>query len=802
MKTPFTIFVMQSAHTDIGYTHPQEQIVDMYLDHYDLVLELCQATADNPEEQRFKWTCETFWQVEHYLTHRPERLDMFLHFVRNGQIEVTASYLHFTDVIDADAYAKSIEAAVTFARTHNIPLRSAMHADINGWSWALPDALAAHNIPYYCSMVHIDSGTDPLGVRGSVHYMWTKEFGHWINPQAPIRVPQLHRWQGAGGGEVLHWLNEHYLLGNVLGLSSPQGFHADKTRYFTEIDTLTVDDLYARASVEVPAYVDRVQKSGYTLPAMLISTGGFYVDNSPPDGRWLEVIARWNAEHDDIKLRTATLSEWFDWVQSQVPDPTRYRAAWPDHWAHGLGTMTAEIGQARRSQRRRADIATLVADSADTRAATQLTSALSHERFALEHTFNAWSTTARPGASVIGFQQAYKALHFHRTELMLDEAAGRAIRALYTKSSHPQLVIDVPAGPAIVRFVAGDMPVKPAEMQLQDASGRRYDIQADHTSLPQFVVSMDAAQAGRQVLRLVPREGENIVQSDRSDVRLHNPHWDMVIDPISGGLTHLTEKRTGHNWVQSHQRTFGQMIHEQVIHPYGRQAVSNGAMLKQWGIGGPALNEWPEGPATEQTVAHTTKMLSHVRGPVFDAIVWQGGSERLGKLRYEWRLYHQPAVVELHVEWHKRWCDEPEAVYLAFPFAAPDAQLQFESSGGFFTPGSHADGGQIPGTCNRYYTIQRAAVMSNVRDHSLLWAPLDAPLVVPNEIRFDSWEVAPWQWNGVLASMPVNHYWHTNFPTSQRGALTLRYRIGSSYGAHSLDGALNTLMPHEALGWR
>jgi hypothetical protein len=156
----------------------------------------------------------------------------------------------------------------------------------------------------------------------------------------------------------------------------------------------------------------------------------------------------------------------------------------------------------------------------------------------------------------------------------------------------------------------------------------------------------------------------------------------------------------------------------------------------------------------------------------------------------------------LHVEWHKRWCDEPEAVYLAFPFAAPDAQLQFESSGGFFTPGSHADGGQIPGTCNRYYTIQRAAVMSNVRDHSLLWAPLDAPLVVPNEIRFDSWEVAPWQWNGVLASMPVNHYWHTNFPTSQRGALTLRYRIGSSYGAHSLDGALNTLMPHEALGWR
>ena len=74
----FTIYVIQSAHTDIGYTHPQEQIIDMYLDHYDRVLDLCTQTANNPESERFKWTCETFWQVENYLTHRPDRLNDFL----------------------------------------------------------------------------------------------------------------------------------------------------------------------------------------------------------------------------------------------------------------------------------------------------------------------------------------------------------------------------------------------------------------------------------------------------------------------------------------------------------------------------------------------------------------------------------------------------------------------------------------------------------------------------------------------------------------------------------------------------
>ncbi|MFN5677303.1 MAG: hypothetical protein ACK48C_09155, partial [Roseiflexaceae bacterium] len=78
MSEPFTIFLMQSAHTDIGYTHPQEQIAAMYVEHYEKVLALCAATAHAPDVSRFKWTCETFWQVENFLAARPERLTDFL----------------------------------------------------------------------------------------------------------------------------------------------------------------------------------------------------------------------------------------------------------------------------------------------------------------------------------------------------------------------------------------------------------------------------------------------------------------------------------------------------------------------------------------------------------------------------------------------------------------------------------------------------------------------------------------------------------------------------------------------------
>ena len=46
MRQPLTIYVIQSAHTDIGYTHPHEQILLMYREHYDRVLRLARTIAD------------------------------------------------------------------------------------------------------------------------------------------------------------------------------------------------------------------------------------------------------------------------------------------------------------------------------------------------------------------------------------------------------------------------------------------------------------------------------------------------------------------------------------------------------------------------------------------------------------------------------------------------------------------------------------------------------------------------------------------------------------------------------------
>ncbi len=813
MTQPFTLYVMQSAHTDIGYTHPQEQIMTMYLDHYDRVLEYCRQTARAQTEHRFKWTCETFWQVEHYFQHRPERLEEFLSYVNSGQIEVTGAYLHFTDLIDADAYRRSVEIGVRFCREHNIPLRTAMHCDINGWPWAVADILPEAGIPFFCSQVHIDNATDPLGARGSAHYQWLLE-----NPQlrkdTPIRIPQAFWWEGPAGGRVLHWLNEHYLLGNVLGISSPQPFGTDKTRNFYETDRATIGDIYARAQREVTRYVDRLRADGYTRDKMLVSTGGFYVDNSRPDLRWCGVIERWNAEHDDIKMRTSTLGEWYNALLADGTDalPT-YHAAWPDHWAHGLGSGTARMAQARRTQRRRPDVSALVEQSADPQAKSALTVALQQERLAVEHTFDAWSTTARPEASVNDFQKIIKEATFHRAELNLDEAASYALHALIPAADETRLYVYSQAEPTgddtvrLVHFDAGDTQIDAAQHVLVSENGTEYAVQTDLEPLRQFTALLLVEPERLSSFQLAPRSTPrpHRVSNDADLLTLTGDSWRLRIDPHTGGLQSLIEGGTGREWVApGGEYAFGQLVHEAVTHPAGREAVGNLARIIALDMAtDEARRYFADAPLVEHSTLAINAAPRRVTGDVYDALRLSGSSERLGDVAISWRAYHGLPLVELVIDWHKRWSDLPEAAYVAFPFAAPDGALKFITGGGTFTPGQFGRDGQLPGTVSQFYTVQEAARISTPQGGRLLWLPLDAPLVMPNAIDYNRWEATvAWKWNGFLASMPVNHYWHTNFPTSQRGFIRLRYRLMLTAEYQHDEQALQAALPLDAMGWR
>src|SRR5260221_14016897 len=92
--------------------------------------------------------------------------------------------------------------------------------------------------------------------------------------------------------------------------------------------------------------------------------------------------------------------------------------------------MTARIAQARRTQRQRPQVLELVQSTGNASAQQALDTALEQERLSLEHTFDAWKTTAVPWDAANDFLQGAKELMFHRAQLYYEEAASAALRSL------------------------------------------------------------------------------------------------------------------------------------------------------------------------------------------------------------------------------------------------------------------------------------------------------------------------------------------------------------------------------------
>ncbi len=152
---------------------------------------------------------------------------------------------------------------MSFCKQHALPLRCAMHCDINGWPWALADILAEHNIPFFCSQVHIDSATDPLGQRGSVHYHWVLEQGADLRPDVPIRIRQAFWWQGPAAAGAALAQRASICRATCSAFPASAVGRADKTRYFLETDHMTPMSSTPSPSASCRA-ISRLHAGGYS----------------------------------------------------------------------------------------------------------------------------------------------------------------------------------------------------------------------------------------------------------------------------------------------------------------------------------------------------------------------------------------------------------------------------------------------------------------------------------------------------------------------------------------------------------
>jgi len=140
----------------------------------------------------------------------------------------------------------------------------------------------------------------------------------------------------------------------------------------------------------------------------------------------------------------------------------------------------------------------------------------------------------------------------------------------------------------------------------------------------------------------------------------------------------------------------------------------------------------------------------------------------------EIRLFDGEKKIEILNRLTKDPVDQKEAVYFAFPFAAPNPDFEYQGQTGTVNPARD----ELAGGCREWYAGGRWSRVSG-GGMSAAVIPLDAPLVTFGDINRGLWPEKFEPRSATIFSYALNNYWHTNFPRVQSGEFHFDYVLTS-----------------------
>ena len=161
------------------------------------------------------------------------------------------------------------------------------------------------------------------------------------------------------------------------------------------------------------------------------------------------------------------------------------------------------------------------------------------------------------------------------------------------------------------------------------------------------------------------------------------------------------------------------------------------------------------------------------------------------RIDVEIRLFNGEKKIEIVNRLQKEPVNDKEAIYFAFPFAAPQPEFEYEGQNGTVNPARD----ELAGGCREWYAAGHWARVSG-GGISAAVIPIDAPLVTFGDINRGLWPEKFEPKSPAIFSYALNNYWHTNFPRAQSGEFTFRYVVTS--GAE-LDTAHLSRLGRESL---
>lgn len=317
----WTLYVIKSAHFDIGLHSSQYRQRHMSVAFLDQARENADRTADWPEASRSRYVVEGLWWWLNYPADRSEAAAARLvrDYVRPGVFGIGATHSgNHTQEFGTEELCRSTYYTQQVRDRWGLAADTMMMVDNNGITWPLVTAYADAGIRYLAFL--------PNKWRSRVDVGW----------DSPL--PHLFYWQGPDEkSRLLVWANPHYIhTGHDFGIRTCK----DRTKALSTPETTAPEMAKQLARLE----------ARYPYDIWLVSN---YDDNETPNLEFPTLAKAWNARWRWPELRSVgDLSEPFREVEKRFGDkiPT-LRGDITGGWAQHTVSTPSYLARKREADR-------------------------------------------------------------------------------------------------------------------------------------------------------------------------------------------------------------------------------------------------------------------------------------------------------------------------------------------------------------------------------------------------------------------------------------------------------------------
>jgi hypothetical protein len=741
----WNVYIYPHSHVDIGYTNTQKNVEILHKTNIIEGIKLGEATKSYPDGARYRWNPEVTWPLERLWETMPAQREHVVEAIRNGYLCIDASYLNLnTSVCSDEELFHIFSFSREMQKLTGKPIDAFQQMDVPGMSWGLIPVMAQEGVRYIMSWPNSDRA-------GNAHKEIDQHPFWWIGPDGKSKVLFLQPGGYANSGSMEK--------GGTTGRP-----------WFGQRDPDKVPPVIKTGSADVN-FTDKLtgmENAKYPYDFLVLSWTLW--DNCPLDADIPDAVRKWNEQYAYPHLIIAGGHEIMEMIEKKYGNQLPVvKGDYTEYWTDGLGTAAGLTALNRNAKERLTQAETLwtMLRPGKPSPRSEFDEAWRYIALGSEHT---WCSE---NPSEPFFQDAIwkvKQDYFHqandRTQALFDDALAPA-----TDKSNGAL--GPPEGPSAGGIAVfntqswkhgGLVTLSGKESQcgdrVIDEQGKDIPSQRFSTGELIFPVS-DVPAFGSRHYRVV--KGKSLLTDGckMNGTTLENQYLRVSIDPITGNITHLENLATG--------RDFADV------------KVNGGLNAFRWL---PANIDAPK--ADSNIVVSTVES-----GPLVVELRVLSKGVGCRSVSRSVRLIAGQPWVEITNIVDKLPLVAKDGVHFGFGFAIPQGRTRVDIPWGVM----EIEKDQWPQGNRNWLAMQRWLDISNDKE-GVTWCSLDTPLFEYGNMTANiatGWGGrGPWlkklEPSSTVYSWAMNNHWHTNFPLTQDGPVTFRYRI-LPHGAYDVTAA-------------